>query len=229
MLVSWGKPASDGGSPVIGYHIECKDQSSILWTKMRKTLIVKDGSSFTLKVPFRGKPIPNVTWAKPDIDLRVRAVIDTTDTFTSITLEKATRSDSGKYTVTLSTRLTVVQHPVTEETMRPMFKRLLANTECTEGESVRFELKVSGVPSPTLKWEKDGYPLQFGPKVVVIKEDVDYHVLHIRETLLEDSGVYKVTATNSAGSATCQATLKVDLGSSRPTRQCAEPFFLNDL
>uniref|UniRef100_A0A3Q2WIR1 Titin n=1 Tax=Haplochromis burtoni TaxID=8153 RepID=A0A3Q2WIR1_HAPBU len=70
--------------------------------EMRKTLIVKDGSSFTMKVPFKGKPIPSVTWAKPDVDLRVRAVIDTTDTFTSITLEKATRNDSGKYTVTLS-------------------------------------------------------------------------------------------------------------------------------
>uniref|UniRef100_A0A3Q4HDV3 Titin n=1 Tax=Neolamprologus brichardi TaxID=32507 RepID=A0A3Q4HDV3_NEOBR len=70
--------------------------------EMRKTLIVKDGSSFTMKVPFKGKPIPSVTWAKPDVDLRVRAVIDTTDTFSSITLEKATRDDSGKYTVTLS-------------------------------------------------------------------------------------------------------------------------------
>lgn len=70
--------------------------------EMRKTLIVKDGSSFTMTVPFRGKPIPTVTWAKPDVDLRVRAVIDTADTFTSITVEKATRSDSGKYTVTLS-------------------------------------------------------------------------------------------------------------------------------
>uniref|UniRef100_A0A3B3UXH4 Titin n=1 Tax=Poecilia latipinna TaxID=48699 RepID=A0A3B3UXH4_9TELE len=70
--------------------------------EMRKTLIVKDGSSFTMTVPFRGKPIPTVSWTKPDIDLRVRAVIDTTDTFTSITLEKATRNDSGKYTVTLS-------------------------------------------------------------------------------------------------------------------------------
>uniref|UniRef100_A0A3Q3GH12 Titin n=1 Tax=Labrus bergylta TaxID=56723 RepID=A0A3Q3GH12_9LABR len=69
---------------------------------MRKTLIVRDGSSFTMTVPFRGKPIPNATWTKPDVDLRVRAVIDTTDTFTSITLEKATRNDSGKYTVTLS-------------------------------------------------------------------------------------------------------------------------------
>uniref|UniRef100_A0A3P9HGA0 Titin n=1 Tax=Oryzias latipes TaxID=8090 RepID=A0A3P9HGA0_ORYLA len=79
--------------------------------EMRKTLIVKDGSSFTLKVPFRGKPIPNVTWAKPDIDLRVRAVIDTTDTFTSITLEKATRSDSGKYTVTLSIKIIATNIP----------------------------------------------------------------------------------------------------------------------
>lgn len=70
--------------------------------EMRKTLIVKDGSSFTMTVPFRGKPIPAVTWTKPDVDLRVRAVIDTTDTFTAITLEKATRNDSGKYTVTLS-------------------------------------------------------------------------------------------------------------------------------
>uniref|UniRef100_A0A3P8P0Y4 Myosin, light chain kinase a n=1 Tax=Astatotilapia calliptera TaxID=8154 RepID=A0A3P8P0Y4_ASTCA len=107
-------------------------------------------------------------------------------------------------------RLTVAPHPVTEETMKPMFKRLLANVECMEGQSVHFELRVSGVPPPTLKWQKDGHPLQFGPKVVVIQEDVDSHVLHIRETLLEDSGVYKVTATNSAGTASCQATLKVD-------------------
>uniref|UniRef100_A0A8C5DV38 Titin n=1 Tax=Gouania willdenowi TaxID=441366 RepID=A0A8C5DV38_GOUWI len=69
---------------------------------MRKTLIVKDGSSFTMTVPFRGKPIPSVTWTKPDVDLRVRAVIDSTDTFSSITVEKATRNDSGKYTIALS-------------------------------------------------------------------------------------------------------------------------------
>lgn len=68
---------------------------------MRKTLIVKDGSSFTLRVPFKGKPVPNVMWNKPDVDLRVRATIDTTDTCTSVTIEQATRNDSGKYTVIL--------------------------------------------------------------------------------------------------------------------------------
>uniref|UniRef100_A0A8B9LP06 Titin n=1 Tax=Astyanax mexicanus TaxID=7994 RepID=A0A8B9LP06_ASTMX len=73
----------------------------LISNEMRKTLIVKDGSSFTLRVPFKGKPVPNVMWNKPDVDLRVRAAIDTTDTCTSITVEQATRNDSGKYTVTL--------------------------------------------------------------------------------------------------------------------------------
>uniref|UniRef100_A0A671KJU4 Titin n=1 Tax=Sinocyclocheilus anshuiensis TaxID=1608454 RepID=A0A671KJU4_9TELE len=52
-------------------------------------------------VPFKGKPVPHVMWNKPDVDLRVRAAIDTTDNCTSITIEQATRDDSGKYTVTL--------------------------------------------------------------------------------------------------------------------------------
>uniref|UniRef100_A0A8C6VAA3 Titin n=1 Tax=Naja naja TaxID=35670 RepID=A0A8C6VAA3_NAJNA len=37
--------------------------------EMRKTLVVKAGESFTMSVPFRGKPIPNVLWSKPDTDL----------------------------------------------------------------------------------------------------------------------------------------------------------------
>uniref|UniRef100_A0A8D0FRM1 Titin n=1 Tax=Strix occidentalis caurina TaxID=311401 RepID=A0A8D0FRM1_STROC len=70
-------------------------------SEMRKTLIVKAGGSFTMTVPFRGKPVPNVTWNKPDTDLRTRASIDTSDNCTSLSIEKATRNDSGKYTLTL--------------------------------------------------------------------------------------------------------------------------------
>ncbi|XP_035520991.1 titin-like [Morone saxatilis] len=69
--------------------------------EMRKTLLVKDGSSFTLTVPFTGKPVPNVTWDKADVDLRVRGLINTSSSATSITLEGATRDDSGKYIVKL--------------------------------------------------------------------------------------------------------------------------------
>lgn len=69
--------------------------------EMRKTLLVKDGSSFTLTVPFTGKPVPSVTWDKSNVDLRVRGLINTTSSTTSITVESATRDDSGKYAIKL--------------------------------------------------------------------------------------------------------------------------------
>uniref|UniRef100_A0A3P9CRU0 Titin n=1 Tax=Maylandia zebra TaxID=106582 RepID=A0A3P9CRU0_9CICH len=47
MLVVWGRPASDGGSPVIGYHIESKDQSSILWTKVNRGLVTENQFKMT--------------------------------------------------------------------------------------------------------------------------------------------------------------------------------------
>uniref|UniRef100_A0A3Q3E1B9 Titin n=1 Tax=Labrus bergylta TaxID=56723 RepID=A0A3Q3E1B9_9LABR len=42
MVVAWCKPESDGGSPIIGYHIECKDQSSILWKKLNRNLLTEN-------------------------------------------------------------------------------------------------------------------------------------------------------------------------------------------
>uniref|UniRef100_A0A3B4AP60 Titin n=1 Tax=Periophthalmus magnuspinnatus TaxID=409849 RepID=A0A3B4AP60_9GOBI len=68
---------------------------------MRKTLLVKDGASFTLTVPYSGKPTPTVTWEKADVDLRVRGLINTTSTVTSLTVDRTTRDDSGKYIVKL--------------------------------------------------------------------------------------------------------------------------------
>lgn len=169
-------------------------------------------------------PEPCVTWLKNGETIKP-GDDDSKYTFTSdkglyqLMIHNLDPSDDAEYTVmahnrfgedSCKARLTVIPHPVTEETMRPMFKRLLANVECVEGHSVKFQLRVSGVPTPSLKWEKDGHPLQFGNKVFLIQEDIDCYVLYIRETLLEDSGEYKVTATNSAGCISCQATLKVD-------------------
>ncbi|XP_029290714.1 titin-like [Cottoperca gobio] len=70
-------------------------------TDIRKTLLVKDRGSFTLTVPFTGKPVPSVTWNKADVDLRVRGMINTSNSVTSITIEGATRDDSGKYIIKL--------------------------------------------------------------------------------------------------------------------------------
>uniref|UniRef100_A0A3Q2Y594 Titin n=1 Tax=Hippocampus comes TaxID=109280 RepID=A0A3Q2Y594_HIPCM len=42
IVITWNPASSDGGSPILGYHIECKDQSSILWTKLNRGLVTEN-------------------------------------------------------------------------------------------------------------------------------------------------------------------------------------------
>lgn len=181
------------------------------------------GETVRFSVTITVHPEPRVTWLKsgqkfsPGDDDRKYTFISDKGLY-QLVIHKLDSDDDAEYTVvarnrygddSCKARLTVIPRPApADNTLRPMFKRLLANLECKEGQSVRFEIRVSG--SPSLKWEKDGTPLAFGPQIEVVHEGLDYFVLHIRDTLPEDSGTYRVTATNSAGSASCQATLRVE-------------------
>lgn len=181
------------------------------------------GENLRFSVTITVHPEPRVIWHKSGQKL-IPGHDDKKYTFISdkglyqLIIHNVDKQDDAEYSVvarnrygddSCKARLTVVPRPKPADlTLRPMFKRLLANVECREGQNVRFEIRVSG--HPTLKWEKDGTPLAFGPSIEVVHEGLDYFILHVRDTLPEDSGVYRVTATNSAGSASCQATLKVE-------------------
>ncbi|KAL7882191.1 hypothetical protein AOLI_G00090400, partial [Acnodon oligacanthus] len=39
MIVMWNEPVIDGGSTILGYHLERKERNSILWVKLNKTII----------------------------------------------------------------------------------------------------------------------------------------------------------------------------------------------
>lgn len=181
------------------------------------------GENVRLAVTITVHPEPRVIWHKsgqkliPGQDDRKYTFISDKGLYQLI-INNLEKDDDAEYSVvarnrygddSCKARLTVVPRPKPADlTLRPMFKRLLANVECREGQNVRFEFRVSG--HPTLKWEKDGTPLTFGPSIELVREGLDYFILHVKDTLPEDSGVYRVTATNSAGSASCQATLKVE-------------------
>uniref|UniRef100_A0A4W4EEQ9 Titin n=1 Tax=Electrophorus electricus TaxID=8005 RepID=A0A4W4EEQ9_ELEEL len=40
MTVGWNEPVNDGGSEVIGYHVERKDRNSIIWQRISKAVVV---------------------------------------------------------------------------------------------------------------------------------------------------------------------------------------------
>lgn len=66
---------------------------------LKKTVCLRAGSTLRLYVKILGRPTPVVTWRKPGVELTSRGYIDTTETTTSLTIEKVNRYDAGKYTL----------------------------------------------------------------------------------------------------------------------------------
>lgn len=109
--------------------------------EMRKVLIVKHGTAFTLSVPFKGNPVPSAAWAKEGVNLKVRGTTESTESSTSLTIEKSTRYDSGEYTVT-------IESPLGKATL-PMVVKVLDSP----GPPVNVKVSEVTRDSATLTWE----------------------------------------------------------------------------
>ncbi|KAF3843850.1 hypothetical protein F7725_002699 [Dissostichus mawsoni] len=68
--------------------------------ELRRTLVVRAGCSIRLFVPIKGRPSPAVAWTKEGGPV-LRAVIDSTESFTMLIIPESSRVDAGKYELTL--------------------------------------------------------------------------------------------------------------------------------
>lgn len=50
-------------------------------------------------VSVSGRPAPIITWSKKGVDLASRSIIDTTDSYTLLVVDKVNRYDAGKYVI----------------------------------------------------------------------------------------------------------------------------------
>lgn len=66
---------------------------------LKKTVTVRAGGSLRLMVSVSGRPTPVITWSKQGVDLVSRAIIDTTDSYTLLIVDKVNRYDAGKYII----------------------------------------------------------------------------------------------------------------------------------
>uniref|UniRef100_A0A8C4S4R9 Titin n=1 Tax=Erpetoichthys calabaricus TaxID=27687 RepID=A0A8C4S4R9_ERPCA len=67
----------------------------------KQTHIVRAGGTVRLHIAFRGRPVPVATWTKAGSELGVRTDVQTTETYSTLTIENCTRDDSGKFTLAL--------------------------------------------------------------------------------------------------------------------------------
>lgn len=77
-----------------------------------------------------------------------------------------------------------------------------------QGSQVRLDVRVTGIPTPVVKFYREGAEIQSSADFQILQNG-DVYSLLIAEAFPEDSGTYSVTATNSSGRATSTAELLV--------------------
>lgn len=93
--------------------------------------------------------------------------------------------------------------------MEPEFFKPLKPVQVVEGSTAKLECWVHAKPEPAIEWLKDDEPVKPSKRV---KTYFDSEVcrLTIADTVADDQGEYKCTATNECGSASCSAELIVN-------------------
>ena len=81
------------------------------------------------------------------------------------------------------------------------------------GETIKYDVPISGEPTPEVTWTVDGKPLKVGGRCKMTTER-GKHVLKIENAVRGDSGQFTITLKNSSG--TCDSTARVTVVG-RPT------------
>ncbi|XP_062933138.1 palladin isoform X2 [Cynocephalus volans] len=109
-------------------------------------------------------------------------------------------------------------HPPPHNALRfpsaPRFTQKLRSQEVAEGSRVHLECRVTGNPTPRVRWFCEGKELHNTPDIQIHCEGGDLHTLIIAEAFEDDTGRYTCLATNPSGSDTTSAEVFIEGASS---------------
>uniref|UniRef100_M3Y8I1 Palladin n=1 Tax=Mustela putorius furo TaxID=9669 RepID=M3Y8I1_MUSPF len=96
----------------------------------------------------------------------------------------------------------------------PRFIQKLRSQEVAEGSRVYLECRVTGNPTPRVRWFCEGKELHNTPDIQIRSEGGDLHTLIIAEAFEDDTGRYTCLATNPSGSDSTSAEVFIEGASS---------------
>ena len=119
---------------------------------------------------------------------------------------------SVSYTVDVQSEVplgAVLGVPKEEKTLvPPEIAKSLKDLTVTEGDTARFEVEISGNPTPDVEWFNNGAKIE-GNEETLLESDGNIRRLVLMDVLPEDEGEYLVTATNEVGKVSCTGKLSV--------------------
>ncbi|RDD41019.1 Myosin light chain kinase, smooth muscle [Trichoplax sp. H2] len=183
-----------------------------------KNTKVKAGEPIELKIKISASPDPTVKWLKDNTVIEPNASVHVTFEAgqSTLTIDHSKSSDSGLYTIVASNEAGKKDFSVTitvegdDDTQKPVttppkFSQSISGLEVEEGGDATFRCEVTGQPQPSVKWYKDDLEISNGNT----SSNGPVHMLIIKNCQNGDSGTYTVSATNTAGTQSCGASLFV--------------------
>ena len=173
-----------------------------------ENLVLKLKEKLTLEATVDGVPKPTVEWKfnGADVSGNENVICETKKDKHYLKLKKLDETYAGLLTVVATNEAgqseascnVVVEYP-------PRFTKELVSNKCLMESSYDADITVEGIPEPTLAWFKNDETLVFSENVQLEGSTK----LHVDKFQISDSGVYRVVATNSSGTAKTEANLDV--------------------
>ncbi|XP_004634770.1 titin isoform X12 [Octodon degus] len=186
------------------------------FTQPLQSAVVLEGSTAAFEAHISGFPVPEVSWFRDGQVISTSTLpgvqISFSDGRARLMIPAVTKANSGRYSLRATNgsgqATSTAELLVTAETAPPNFSQRLQSMTVRQGSQVRLQVRVTGIPTPVVKFYRDGAEIQSSLDFQISQED-DLYSLLIAEAYPEDSGTYSVNATNSVGRATSTAELLV--------------------
>ncbi|KAG1672466.1 Twitchin [Nymphon striatum] len=176
--IKWSPPKKDGGSPIIGYDIERRDLKTNRWVRLNKQPVQR--------------PEYNDDTVTPDHQYEYRV----------------SAKNAGGTSDPSDISKIIVAKPMKEKPKLHLDGIYGRTIKVKAGEPLIIDIPLSGAPTPTITWLKEGKPLPESNRILKKTGDENTN-LTIPVSRRDDSGSYTIKAKNPYGEDSADLTVIV--------------------
>ncbi|KAG1714523.1 Muscle M-line assembly protein unc-89 [Nymphon striatum] len=172
----------------------------------------REGEEVKFEVKTEGSPTPKIRWYVEDTEIKTcseyRIDSDDENGTHSLVVKKVTSELTGQYSCKVVNSLGESSSSGSLNMLsEPKFEKKLENQTVVEGESLKLSVKISGTPSPDVKWKRNGEDVTIDAQIKISKERSDVYTLEIEAFTKQFAGEYECTAENSFGKSSSSCTV----------------------
>ncbi|XP_053328822.1 hemicentin-2 [Spea bombifrons] len=177
--------------------VRMKVPPSVVGPNEPRSLSVSVGGQLVLECRVAADPAPTIQWFRDDVPLQVDSRMQILSKGRYVQIHNLQASDTGTYTcVATNPAGKASLHFIVEIQLAPLIQPGPSVVSAAVNQTAVLPCKVEGIPTPAVTWTKDGSKLSVETSRLEFLADGS---LRIPQTLLQDSGYYLCTASNTAG------------------------------